>query len=685
MAREAGSSAHRVEGTNMRSVITGATGFIGRNLLAQLLEREETVYAIVRPESVERLRAIGRRLGADDEQLIPIEGDLRAARLGVSDTDLARIAGAEHFFHVAAVYDLTADAAATGEANVDGTRHALELARVARFGHFHQVSSIAVAGRYRGTFTEAMIDEGVGLDHPYFATKNESERLVRDTCAIPWRVYRPGIVVGRSDNGEMDKIDGPYYFFDWLKRIALLPRAIPIALPFGGLVNIVPVDYVAQAIDHIAHADGIDNRAFHIVDPSPLSVVEVLERFSKAANGPRFVTLPTPGPTRAVVEGVTRAPIAIALERMGLPGSIADYLSWSTRFDTTNTDAALAGSGISLPPLDTYASVLWDFWRRRLDSAARGSGELGRAVAGRTVMITGASSGIGRATALKVAAAGGIPLLVARGVEALEATKAEIVKAGGTAFVHRCDLSDNEDCQRLAKEVLAMHGGVDILVNNAGRSIRRSVGASTDRFHDFERTMQLNYFGAVALILALLPAMRARKRGHVVNVSSIGVQTYPPRFAAYVASKAALDAFSRCAASEVHGDGIRFTTVHMPLVRTPMIAPTEMYRNFPTLTPDEAADMLCRAIANQPKRVSTPVGMVAQFTAAVAPDVQDRVLNFAYRLFPDSAAARGEATGEEPTHAELFVPGAGRDQRRGSGDLSLPQKAMVRLLRGIHW
>src|SRR5205085_200390 len=252
-----------------------------------------------------------------------------------------------------------------------------------------------------------------------------------------------------------------------------------------------------------------------------------------------------------------------------------------------------------------------------------------------------------------------IPLLVARGVEALEATKAEIVKAGGTAFVYRADLSDVEDCQRLAKEVIAEHGGVDVLVNNAGRSVRRSVEASADRFHDFERTMQLNYFGAVALILALLPPMRARKHGHIVNVSSIGVQTYPPRFSAYVASKAALDAFSRCIASEVHGDKVRLTTVHMPLVRTPMIAPTAMYRTFPTLTPDEAADMICRAITRQPKRVSTPVGMIAQFSAAVAPDVQDRVLNMAYRLFPDSPAARGEETAE-PVHTVTFVPGETR-------------------------
>ncbi|MGZ8766184.1 MAG: SDR family oxidoreductase [Acidimicrobiia bacterium] len=666
----------------MRAVITGATGFIGRNLLALLLERDEQVLAVVRPGSVERLRAIGRRRGVDDDRLVPIEGDLGSPRLGVRDTDLERIVGAERYFHVAAVYDLTADATTTRAANVAGTRHALELAGAAEVGCFHHVSSIAVAGRYDGTFTEEMLDEAVGLDHPYVATKHESERLVRETCPVPWRVYRPSIVVGRSDNGEMDKVDGPYYFFRWLKRLAAVPSAVPIALPFDGLVNIVPVDYVAAAIDHIAHREDFDGRVFHVVDPAPHTVVEVLDCLSRVAGGPRFVTIPVPGPLRRLVDGtLMRTPAAVALGQLGLPGSIVDYLSWRTRFDTSNADAALSGSDIVVPPLESYAGVLWDFWRRRLDPDARARGTLGRAVAGRTVMITGASSGIGRATALEVAAAGGVSLLVARGVEALESTRDEIVRAGGTAFLYRADLSDAEDAQRLAKEVLAAHGGVDVLVNNAGRSIRRSVAASTDRFHDFERTMQLNYFGAVALVLALLPSMRARGHGHIVNVSTIGVQTYPPRFSAYVASKAALDAFSRCVASEVYGDGIRFTTVHMPLVRTPMIAPTQMYRTFPALTPDDAAQMLCQAIAQQPKRVSTPVGMLAQVTAAVAPDIQDHVLNLGYRLFPESGATRSENAAEPPA----FVPGDSRLAPERDSELSLPARVMVRLLHGIHW
>ena len=193
----------------------------------------------------------------------------------------------------------------------------------------------------------------------------------------------------------------------------------------------------------------------------------------------------------------------------------------------------------------------------------------------------------------------------------------------------------------MADEVLAEHGHVDILVNNAGRSIRRSIALTYDRYHDYERTMQLNYFGAVRLILKLLPVMRERRSGQIVNVSSIGVQTNTPRFSAYVASKAALDAWSPCAQGELSGKGISFTTINMPLVKTPMIAPTKMYDRFPTITPDEAADMLCDAITFKPKRIATPVGTLGQILYAINPKSMDYILNSAYHMFPDSTAAKG--------------------------------------------
>src|SRR5690606_15470054 len=167
---------------------------------------------------------------------------------------------------------------------------------------------------------------------------------------------------------------------------------------------------------------------------------------------------------------------------------------------------------------------------------------------------------------------------------------------GGEAYAYQCDLADLADCDRFVQQVLEDHGCCDYLINNAGRSIRRSLVHSFDRFHDFERTMQLNYFGALRLTMGFAPCMLERKRGHVVNISSIGLLTNAPRFSAYVASKAALEAFSRCAAAEWSDQNVTFTTINMPLVRTPMISPTKLYESVPTLTPEQAADLVAEAI-----------------------------------------------------------------------------------------
>jgi short-subunit dehydrogenase len=282
-------------------------------------------------------------------------------------------------------------------------------------------------------------------------------------------------------------------------------------------------------------------------------------------------------------------------------------------------------------------------------------------VDGRTVLITGASSGIGRATALKVGAAGGIVLLVARTKEKLDELAGEVDSMGGTGYAHPCDLTDPDDIDRMANEVLERHQAVDVLINNAGKSIRRSVDRTYDRFHDYQRTMQLNYFGPVKLILSLLPSMRQRKRGHIINISTIGLQVNTPRFSAYVGSKAALDAFSRSMAPEVIADGVHVTTVYMPLVRTPMIAPTKLYDRFPTLSPDEAADMIMDAIRRRPKRIATTLGTLAQVTYAVAPGAQDLVANAAYQLLPEG-------------------DGKGKPQ-----ELTAEQRAFVRATRGVHW
>ncbi|HET9126422.1 MAG TPA: SDR family NAD(P)-dependent oxidoreductase, partial [Solirubrobacteraceae bacterium] len=288
---------------------------------------------------------------------------------------------------------------------------------------------------------------------------------------------------------------------------------------------------------------------------------------------------------------------------------------------------------------------------------------LENAVRGRVVLITGASSGIGEAAALAVGRAGGHVLLVARTRARLEAVAERIFEVGGAATVYPTDLTDLEDIDRLAAAVLRAHGHVDVLVNNAGKSIRRSVDRSYGRFHDYERTMRLNYFAPVKLILNLLPEMREAGSGHIINISSIGLQINTPRFAAYLASKAALDAFSRSIGPEIIGDGVHLTTVYMPLVRTPMIAPTKIYDRVPTLSPEQAAGMITDAIRKRPKRVATTLGSLGQLTYAIAPGAQDLLVNRAYQLFPENDTPVDEQTGR----------------------LEAEQRAFAQATRGVHW
>jgi NAD(P)-dependent dehydrogenase (short-subunit alcohol dehydrogenase family) len=659
--------------------VTGATGFIGRNLVQRLLQREGTVYALVRSGSRGRLEELRTSFGPDGARVVPISGDLAQPGLGVSEEDLLELRGkVDHFFHLAAIYDMTAGTEAQEIANVEGTRHAVELAGSIEAGCFNHVSSIAVAGMYRGEWREDMFAEAEGLDtHPYFRTKHESERVVREESRCPWRVYRPGIVVGDSRTGKIDKVDGPYYGFKLLQQMRrVLPSWLPTLGVEGGEINIVPVDYVADAIDYIAHQPDLDGQAFSLTDPNPKTAGEMINLFARAADAPqsalRLEANVTDPATSLVRTGLRFFPpakrvVKAGLGQIGIPAGVLSYFSYPTHFDSSNAERALEGSGISVPPLDSYADRIWDYWERTLDPDLFKDRTLSAAVRGKVVLITGASSGIGKATAVKVADAGATVLLVARSLDKLEETKREIEDAGGVAHIHRCDLADMEDIERMAGEVLAYHGRVDILVNNAGRSIRRSVGLAYERFHDYERTIQLNYLGAVRLILALLPSMRAHKSGHVINISSIGTQTNPPRFSAYVASKAALDAFGRVIASEVIDDGVHITTIHMPLVRTPMIAPTRMYDVFPAIAPEEAAEMIAGAMIHQPKKVATRLGTFGELLYAVAPKASDRILNQAYKLFPDSQAAKGKGE-EAPDKAP-----------------STEAVAFAHLMKGVHW
>jgi NAD(P)-dependent dehydrogenase (short-subunit alcohol dehydrogenase family) len=681
----------------MAYFVTGATGFIGRHLVAELLDhREGPVFVLCRQGSLPRMEALVRQWGSDRVQ--PVVGDLGEPDLGVGPAWVEKHAGeVGHFFHLAAIYDMTADDATNDAMNVDGTRNALGLAQRLGVGCFHQVSSVAAAGDYHGRFDESMFEEGQPLPSPYHRTKYESEKIVRDEATVPWRVYRPAIVVGHSETGSMDKIDGPYYFFPLIKRLRdHLPSWLPLVGVDLGDTNLVPVDYVAKAMDHLAHLPDRDGEAFHLVNPEPQPVVDMINAFCAAAGAPRFATpvdrsITTAGPLgliprqlrpSSILNAVVRsAPAQLLLDqtagRMGIPAEVLAHTSFATVFDSRATEKALSGSGIAVPPLETYARALWSYWEENLDDSVARDTKARSALQGKHVVITGASSGIGKVTALKVAQAGGIPVLVARGKEKLEETKATIELRGGQAHVFACDLSDLEAIDELCERMSAELPTIDFVVNNAGRSIRRSLKLSQDRFHDFERTMQLNYFGAIRLVMGLMPKLHSQRSGHIVNISSIGVQTNPPRFSAYVASKAALDAWSNVVASEVFGHGISFTNVHMPLVRTPMISPTKIYDKFPTISPAQAADVVIRAMVEKPHEINTTLGTAGALAHTVAPKVAFRVLNLAYQVFPDSAAAKGQKPASRAAAAAEEVPAENRRETE--------QMLLAQLFRGVHW
>ncbi|WP_139978396.1 SDR family oxidoreductase [Nocardioides litoris] len=660
----------------MAYFVTGATGFIGRHLVQELVDhREGEIFVLCRQGSMGRLETLVRRWGSD--RVVPVVGDLSEDRLGVDPAWVTEHAGEiDHFMHLAAIYDMAADDATNETMNVGGTTNAVALASALRAGTFHQVSSVAAAGEFRGTFDETMFDEGQHLPSPYHRTKFESERIVREGD-VPWRVYRPAIVVGHSQTGAMDKVDGPYYFFPLMKALRdRLPAWLPLVGVDLGETNVVPVDYVAKAMDHLAHLPGRDGEAFHLVNPEPQPTVEMVNLFCKAAGAPQLATpasrLPVPGvlrTSRLINAVVKQRPAQLLLDqtlgRLGIPAEVVAHTGFSAVFDSRRTEQALAGSGIGVPDLESYARTLWGYWEEHLDESTGRDPKVRGALQGKHVVITGASSGIGQVTALKVAQAGGIPVLVARGKDKLEDTKATIEMRGGTAHVYPCDLSDLEAIDRLCEQLVAELPTVDFVVNNAGRSIRRSLRLSTDRFHDFERTMQLNYFGAIRLVMGLMPAMQRQKSGHVVNISSIGVQTNPPRFSAYVASKAALDSWSNVVASEVVGNGITFTSIHMPLVRTPMIAPTKIYDKFPTISPAQAADTVITAMVEKPHEINTLLGNLGAVAHTVTPKIAFRVLNMAYHVFPDSAAAKGEV---------------GQGGTRESEQIML-----AKVFKGVHW
>ncbi len=643
----------------MNYFVTGATGFIGRFVVAGLLQREDAVvHVLIRESSKAKFEALKKRLGASAKQLKPVWGDI--TQPGLTDEKAAKALRGkiDHVFHLAAVYDMNMDDETGDRINNEGTRNVVNFVNAlggdVRLQH---VSSVAVAGgQWVGNFNEDMFDEGQDTSHPYFRTKFQSEKIVREECQVPWRVYRPGAVVGSSETGEMDKIDGPYYLFPIIKQIRnKVPKWLPLLGIEGGKFPLAPVDYVADAMIALAHKDGLDGQAFHLIQKPQDSIGRVLEIMFDAAHGPGFARKYPLPELPEVVPGALREtarilPLETAARQMskaiGIPVSALGYVRNKAVFDDRKAREALADTTVRCPPLKDYAEKIWTYWETHMDFPRPSRRAVAR-LGGKVVLITGASSGIGLEAAKKFAANGAIVVLVARSADKLAEVVETMRSKGSDAHYYTCDLNNLEAIDELSVKVLRDHGRVDILVNNAGRSIRRAVMESLDRFHDFERTMQLNYFGCVRLIMNLLPTMVEHREGQIINISSIGCLSNAARFSAYVASKSALDAFSRCLSAEVKASNVDITTIYMPLVRTPMIAPTKLYDYAPAWSVDEASELVLDAALNKTKRVKTVLGQAAELSYALWPKLNDTILSRAFQLFPSSIAAKGGKVDEK--------------------------------------
>lgn len=641
------------DGTHI--LVTGATGLVGRQLVERLLDRGDRLWLVVRPTSrasaepwLERWRERAASTGGAVEVW---EGDVEQPRLGLSAEALEAWPGFDHVVHLAALYELRAPADRLEAVNVGGTRNLLELLRERGFaGVLHHISSIAVAGDYEGTFAESCFDEGQKHPHPYQRTKHEAERLVREATDLRVRIVRPSAVVGHSITGEIDRIDGPYYFFKVLQKVRdRVPRWLPL-LSFARLpINMVPVDFVADALAHLVHAEGLDGQTFHLVDPDPPPPRETVGLLLKAAAGPRMAKsglgrrlLKLVGPQLAMAKQL--ASVRFLRDEMmrdlGIPPEILPALNLRVSYDATNLQAALAGSGLACPPQRQYLTALWDHWARRLDPDLDQQGKRRRAFAGRHVLITGASSGVGRELALVCGELRAVVILVARREPELQEVAQRVRERGGRASVHVADLSDLDACDRVLEEIHREHGHVDVLVNNAARSIRRRAVDSIERFHDYERTMQLNFFSALRMIRGCLPAMRRRKRGAIVNVLSAGARIPSPNFSAYMASKAALSHLTDTLGVELMTEGIHLCGVYLPWVRTPMMG--EAFSDTDAMTPRRAAEWIVDGVVER-KRLVADFHMVRRsMLNLAAPTTISRLFNVFWRISTDEDGAHPE-------------------------------------------
>ena len=600
-------------------LITGATGLIGRHLLPELRARGHRVTALVRHAEP----------GPDE-----LRGDLHEPALGLALPPESFDA----VVHLAGLYDLGAAAEALHRTNVEGTQHLLDYLGPDWGGVLHHVSSVAVAGDLVGTFSEADFERGQGFRHAYHRSKHGAEQLVR-ASGLRTRLYRPSAVVGHRRTGVIDRADGPYHLFPALKRARdLYPRWMPLPNTLEGRINMVPVDWVAAALAHWIDA-GEDGATYHLVDPDPPWAGDTWNLLSEAAGGPAV--------RGSVSRWRKRVPFVFdaasnlgsvrwygeqRLRDLGVPPEVKR--AFNPRLRLVAASHARLPESLRCPPQASYVAPMWDYWLRNLDAALDPVAQARSRIAGQVVLITGGSSGVGAELAVQCGAAGATVLLAARREDQLAAVAERVVAAGGRCAWRVTDLNELDECDALSAWAVEREGRVDVLVNNAARSIRRSAAESLERYHDFERVMRLNFFAPVRLIRGVLPGMRERGDGVIVNVLTAGVTLPTPWFAAYGASKSALHHLTDTLSAEHLHEGVHVMSILLPWVRTAMMDEAR-YSDTAAMSPERAAAWVLEGIVTRRRRVVNGSFLRRWVINVVAPTFMTRALSIVTRVSAD--------------------------------------------------
>lgn len=642
-----------------RILVTGASGFLGEHLVSELCKETDVQISLLlrntkSPSILKKVTHWNDRCDFSSVSLISYD-------LLVDDLQLSpdiSFKDYDHVFHLAAVYDLASTVSEMNEANVLGTNRLLRRLEVDEFaGVFHFVSSIAVAGDFKGKFDETMFDEGQRHQHPYHRSKFESEKLVRqfkEEKGVDVRIYRPSSIVGHSETGYINKLDGPYYGFmliSLLKR--WIPAKVPLVLPKTKIsLDIVPVDYVAKAIACIGMLPASEipsgQYCFHLSDPKTPSISEVFTQVLAEADGPGIgFLMPIDPITKLLSSGqfkMLEKIQAIKLMKrelfkaLDIPETVLEALMPGLKFQADNTLKLLARYDIAAPAFKDYVATLWHFYQQNLDPQKHRLEMAKKKLRHKKILITGGSSGIGFESAKLVYSLGAEVILVARDSEKLKQCAIDISAQdteGGRIHFYACDLSDLSACDELVQYIEENFTSVDIVFSNAGRSIRRSLSKSVGRFHDLQRTMQLNYFGAARVILGLIPSMRNQGGGHVIHSSSMGTLSATPRFGPYMASKAALDTLMDSMAAEFSHSEICFSSIKFPLVKTPMVAPTQEFKESKLTTPEQAAQMFLDVVLDK-NRVKAPgTAKLLSWVSLISPNFMTQLYNYGYKAWPD--------------------------------------------------